>query len=178
MNTIDRLILFIFSAIVAVISLITAFLPLPFFPSSFSKAINNFIFESNTISLLSIVIFILSLRFLLKSYKIESATYNYIERESELGKIRISYNTLRALALSGVKKVKGVKDVLVNIDTIEGEVIIKLTVSFYGDVIIPEASSELQSVIKEVVEGTSGLIVREITVLVDETNNTGKRRVE
>lgn len=178
MNTIDRLMLFIFSAVVAVISLITAFLPLPFFPPSFSNAISNFIFKSNKISLLSIIIFILSLRFLLKSYKIESDTYNYIETESELGKVRISYNTLRALALSGVKRVKGVKDVLINIDTIEGEVIIKLTVSFYGDVIIPGASSELQSVIKEVVEKTSGLVVREVTVLVDETNNTSKRRVE
>ena len=178
MNTIDRLMLFIFSAVVAVISLITAFLPLPFFPPSFSNAISNFIFESNIVSLLSVVIFILSLRFLLKSYKIENETYNYIERESELGQIRISYNTLRALALSGVKRVKGVKDVLINIDTIEGEVIIKLTVSFYGDVIIPEASNELQSVVKEVVENTSGLMVREITVLVDETNNTSKRRVE
>lgn len=178
MNTIDRLMLFIFSAVVAVISLITAFLPLPFFPPSFSNAISNFIFKSNKISLLSIIIFILSLRFLLKSYKIESDTYNYIETESELGKIRVSYNTLRALALSGVKRVKGVKDVLINIDTIEGEVIIKLTVSFYGDVIIPGASSELQSVIKEVVEKTSGLVVREVTVLVDETNNTSKRRVE
>lgn len=178
MNTIDRLMLFIFSAVVAVISLITAFLPLPFFPPSFSNAISNFIFKSNKISLLSIVIFILSLRFLLKSYKIESDTYNYIETESELGKIRVSYNTLRALALSGVKRVKGVKDVLINIDTIEREVIIKLTVSFYGDVVIPGASSELQSVIKEVVEKASGLVVREVTVLVDETNNTSKRRVE
>lgn len=178
MSTIDRLILFIFSAIVAVISLIIAFLPLPFFPSSFSKAISNLIFESNKISLLSIVIFILSLRFLLKSYKIESDTYNYIERESEFGQVRISYNTLRALALSGTKKVKGIKDVCVDIDAIEGEVMIKVTVSFYGDVIIPLASNELQSFIKETVELASGLIVREITILVDETNNTGKRRVD
>lgn len=178
MNTIDRLILFIFSSIVAVISLIAAFLPLPFFPSNFSEAISRFIFQSNGMSLLSIVIFILSLRFLFKSYKIESDKYSYIERESELGKVRISYNTLKALALTGVKRVKGVKDVLVDIDTIEEEVLVKATVSFYGDVVIPEASNELQIAIKEVIEKISGLAVKEITILIDETNNTNKRRVE
>ena len=178
MNTIDRLILFIFSAVVAAISIITAFIPLPFFPYSFRDTISKFIFESKGISILSIILLILSLRFLLKSYKFESDTYSYIESQSEFGQIRISYNTLRALALSGIKKVKGIKDASVNIDTIEGEILIKVTVSFYGDVVIPETSTELQKTIKEVVERVTGLTVKEITITVDETNNSVKRRVE
>lgn len=178
MNNIDRLMFFILSVIMTVISLITAFLPLPFFPPGFKESINRFVFQSNEIALLSIVIFVLSLRLLFKTCNTEKNTYNYIERENELGKVKISFNTLRGLALLGIKKVKGVKEAFVNIDVIDGEVLVKVTVSFYGDVVIPEASNNLQKAVKENIESISGLNVKEIIVLIDETNNTTKRRVE
>ena len=178
MNTIDRLMLFLFSIIIAIISLIMAFIPLPFLPSSIKDIIARFILESNGVSIISIILLILSLRFLFKSYNLESSTYNYIESSNEFGLVKISYDTLKLIAHTGVKKVKGVKDAIINIDVADEGIVVDVIVSFYNDVIIPEASADLQKNIKEAIEKITEKNVGKVIITVDERNNTSKRKVE
>ncbi|MDD4834380.1 MAG: alkaline shock response membrane anchor protein AmaP [Lutispora sp.] len=178
MNILDRLLLFIFSVIVAISSFVFVFLPLPFLPTQYREALHRFIFESNGIALISIILLMLSLRFIFKTTATGINAYNYISKETDMGEIRISFNTIKALSLSSIRNIDGIKDAKAQVDNTEGELSILITVGFIGGTKIPEVSKEIQRNVKELIEGTTEIRVKEVVVFVDETNNSNKRRVD
>lgn len=177
MNILDRLLLLIFSIIVAVSAFALVLLQLPFLPQQYSETLRRFIFESNGMALISIVLLMLSLRFIFKTTATGVSSYDYISKQTEMGEIRISFNTIKALALSGIKSTNGIKNARAQVSDSNGELSIVITAAFTTGVLIPEVSKEIQKNIKELVEATTEIIVKEVIVFVDETNNNNKRRV-
>lgn len=177
MNLLDRLMLLIFSIIVAISSFAFLILALPFLPQQYSETLRRFIFESNGMTLISTVLLLLSLRLIFKTTASGVNSYNYISKETEMGEIRISFNTIKALALSSIKNIRGIKDAKAQINDSKGEVSIAVTASFTTGTLIPEVSKEMQKNIKESIEAMTEIIVKEVVVFVDETNNSDKRRV-
>ncbi len=168
MNTVDKLLITILSVIVAIISLVTSLLPLAFFPQSLKDLMNTFIFHSREIAIFSVIIFAISLRLLIKIFR-KRITPDYIIKENEFGKVKITFNALKELADFGIKKIEGVKNAIVNISFDNKDIIIKVAVSFYPDIVISKATKEIQEVIKFIIENNTAISIKEVFVLVDST---------
>lgn len=177
MNILDRLLLLVLSMIVAIFSFLFIFMPLPFLSSQYSEMLRSFIFESNGMTLISMVLLLLSLRFIFKITSSSTNSYDYVSKETEMGEIRISFNTIKTIALSSIRNIGSIKEAKIQVSNEGGEVSIDITASFAIDALIPEVSKEIQGNIKEAIERTAEINVKEVVVFVDDTNNSGKRRV-
>jgi len=177
MNTVDRLLLLVFSIVVAVFSFSLLLLALPFIPVKYVEVLRLFIFESNIMALLAIILLLLSLKFIFKSTESGSNYSNYVSKETEYGEIRISYNTIKTVALSSIKGINEIKEAKAQINDRNGEVSILINAAFSTGAIIPQISRDIQKKVKELVEATTEISVKEVLVFVEENNNSSKRRV-
>ncbi|SHI92857.1 alkaline shock response membrane anchor protein AmaP [Lutispora thermophila] len=173
----DRLLLLIFSVIVAIFSFALVLLALPFMPSQYSEALHLFIFESNSMILIAIILMLIALRFIFKTTEQKINNVNYISKETEIGEIRISFNTIKSIALSSIKNINEVKDVKAQVNDKNGEVSIIITACFLTGAVIPDVSKDIQNRVKEYIETTVEVKVKEVIVFVEEANNSSKRRV-
>lgn len=177
MNIIDRLLLLIFSIIVAIFSFALVLLVLPFMPAQYGKALHLFIFESKSMALIAIVLLLISLNFIFKTTEPGTNHTNYISKETEIGEIRISFSTIKSIALSSIKNVNEIKDAKAQVSDKNGEVSIIITAGFTTGAIIPDISKDIQKRVKNIIETTVEIAVKEVIVFVEETNNSSKRRV-
>jgi len=177
MNTVDRLLLLVYSIVVAVFSFSLLLLALPFIPAKYVEVLRLFIFESNSMSLLAIILLLLALKFIFKTTESGVNYSSYISKETEIGEIRISYSTIKSIALSSIKGINEIRDAKAQINDKNGEVSILINAAFSTGAIIPEISKDIQNKIKELVEETTEIKVKEVVVFVEEANNSSKRRV-
>jgi len=177
MNTVDRLLLLVFSMVVAIFSFSLLLLALPFIPAKYVEVLRLFIFQSNSMALLAIILLLLALKFVFKSTESGNNCSSYISKETEIGQIRISYNTIKTLALSSINGIKEIKEAKAQINNKNGEVSIIISASFSTGAIIPQIAKDMQKKVKDMIETTTEVNVKEVLVFVEETNNSSKRRV-
>jgi uncharacterized alkaline shock family protein YloU len=99
-------------------------------------------------------------------------------KNSELGIISVSLNTINSLTQKSVKNHQGVKDVKSLIITDEDGVRISLKLLIMPDVIIPELTENIQRNVKQYIEQHSGIFVKEVRIFIDNIFSIGKSRVE
>jgi hypothetical protein len=99
-----------------------------------------------------------------------------VVKTGDMGNISISLTAIENLVLKITRDIEKVKDVKVNIIRHDGGVSVFLRLVVTYDVIIPEMTSELQKAVKEYIENTAGITVREVRISVDNIYNPYKQR--
>ena len=122
------------------------------------------------IVLIGLVILLISIRTLWLAFKREKKV-DSVTKELELGEVKISLDAIETMVKQVAEQTKGVKDIQTKIRAKEDGVIIYFKGKVLPDVIIPELSEELQSDIKEHVETVSGIVVKEVKMLIENISN-------
>jgi hypothetical protein len=100
-------------------------------------------------------------------------------KSTENGNIRIALSALDSLVQKQVKSDPGVREARSTIVLAEGGIRVRLRVSLMPEANIPETSTKLQEALKDYVETLSGIHVLEVSVYVEETQQSApKPRVE
>ena len=88
-------------------------------------------------------------------------------QQGPLGEVRICFKAVETLVLKAAKGVKGIKETKTRIVYSESGLIIFLRAVTYPDQNIPQVTAELQTAVKEYVEGITGSGVSEIKVMIE-----------
>ncbi|HOB20142.1 MAG TPA: alkaline shock response membrane anchor protein AmaP [Candidatus Atribacteria bacterium] len=99
-------------------------------------------------------------------------------KETEMGSIRVSVNTLDVLAQKAVRSFSEIKDVKTFILIENDGIRVRLKVSTMPDVKMPELTLAIQAKVKEYVEEYSGILVKAVHIYVDNQLTATKSRVE
>lgn len=178
MNLSVRLLLFILSLLLGVISAIMAILPFEQFYFLSAENISQVIdsIKGNYIySILGLVLFFLSLIILYNSIRRNNMnSINYIGNITDFGEVKISTETIAGMVQYLCGRFSGLHNIKVKIDVLEGQLYINLKGDVTPDVNIPDMTGKLQGKIKEHVESCTGINVTEIKVII--TNVTTPMR--
>lgn len=184
-KVIDRLLLFLFSLAVLVVSLFS--LVCAFGWISFERA-SNFIhdvyYDMDTAVVFipaMIVIAMISVRFLFVSLSRGKSNAPSIDQRTEFGDIRISMDTVENLALKAAARTRGIKDLKARVKVSQAglEIIIRALVD--GESSIPQLTEEMQANIKQHIEEITGIPVAVVSVFIaniQQASPTFKSRVE
>lgn len=110
--------------------------------------------------LFSILLFILGLRN-------PARTVRSIDRRTDYGLVRVSFQTLQNLAAGAAADIPGIHDLKTRIRAGENGIDIDLRANVDGQTALPELTEQLQSKVKHHVERMSGLTVASVTVLIE-----------
>ena len=173
MKIVDRLILALYSICIAALSLIIMVIPFNY------AGIINIEYGVNLIngmngnyiySLLGLVFFIVSLRFLLSGIigNRDSKQESFLVMKNDYGEIVIYAHTIVGLVENIVDGFSGIKKIDTRVDLSNGVIYLLMKGEIMPEINIPEISKELQIKVKEKLESTTGAQVGEIKV---EINN-------
>jgi uncharacterized alkaline shock family protein YloU len=105
-----------------------------------------------------------------------------VTHKMENGDVKITYDTLEQLATRAAMKLRGVQDLKTRVRVNEGgALVIAMKFAIEADLDIPKTTAELQTSVKEYIEGTAGLKVEQVTVYVTELSaqpEAAKKRVQ
>ncbi|SFP91247.1 alkaline shock response membrane anchor protein AmaP [Caldicoprobacter faecalis] len=177
----ERALLVVYTFVVALVSLVLMAIAVGVIP--FARAveyINNIQYDWD----FRLALFIVSFVFLLTSLKLlflkrKRTTFaGTLIKNTELGMIRVSINTLDTLVQKAVRGFGEVKDVRSLVVAEPDGVRVRLNMQLMPDVNIPEISQAIQKKVKEYVESTAGIIVKEVYVYIDNLAALQRSRVE
>ncbi|SEB69216.1 alkaline shock response membrane anchor protein AmaP [Paenibacillus sp. GP183] len=182
---VDKLLLFLYSLVVFIVSWIVLSAAWNWIPMSIAKqAVDNIYTDKGpayTTIALTLIILLISLRFLYISIRRGRTQAPSIDQRSEFGDIRISIETVENLALKAAGRTRGVKDLRARVKINSTGLEITLRTIVDGDHSIPELTEEMQNGVKRYIEDITGIPVASVTVFVAnivQSSPTFKSRVE
>lgn len=173
MKIVDRLVLTLYSLVIAVISLVLIIIPFNILGLINIKVVISLVQSMNgnyLYSLIGLIFFIVSIRFLLsgiigtKDAKKES----FLVMKNEYGEVIIYSNTIVGLVENIVDGFSGIKNINTSVNLFDGQIEVLMKGEVLPEINIPEKTKELQMKVKEYLEDTTGAKVGEIKV---EINN-------
>ncbi len=170
-KVLDRLLLFIYSVAIGAAAIVAIAAASGGFSSNF---LHRFVEEftggvrivQGTVIGVSIVVFLVSLRFFIVSFSRGGSTAPSINQKTELGDIRISVETVENLALKAAARTRGVKDLRARVRVAESGLQILIRAFIDGDGSIPSLSEEMQRNVSQAVEDATGIPVSEVSVFI------------
>lgn len=160
----DRLLLFIYSLSIGIISAIAILLVTNAVPVELKQYDNR----SWIIAAISVaaLLFLLSIRFFYISIKRDRGSLPSIDQRTEYGDIQISVETIENLSLKAASRVRGIRDVKTRIRITDSglEIIVRALVD--GETSIPELTGEVQKQVHDHVEEITGIPVSYVSVYV------------
>lgn len=128
---------------------------------------------------IALIFFALSLMFLLSGVK-SNKDKKAVSKHTNIGEIRISLNSIENIAINASKKAGGVRESKTLVKKAEDGVNIEVRIVVMPDLSIPVISEDVQVRVKKAVEDASGIIVKQVKVIVDSiySGATYKARVE
>lgn len=177
----ERALLVVYTLAIAVVSLVLMAIAVGVIP--FARAveyINNIRYDWD----FALALFLISLVFLLASLKLlflkrkRIILAGTLIKNTELGMIRVSINTLDTLVQKAVRGFGEVKDVRSLVVAEADGIRVRLNMQLMPDVNIPEISQAIQKKVKEYVEATAGIVVKEVYVYIDNLAALQRSRVE
>jgi uncharacterized alkaline shock family protein YloU len=127
--------------------------------------------------LISFIFFILSLTFLFSGFRSDKDK-KAVSKHTNIGEIKISLNSLENIALTASRRLSGVKDTKAYIYKRDGNVSIVIKAVVLADINIPLLSEDIQVKVKKSVEESTGIVVEEVKVVVENIYTGYKSRVE
>jgi uncharacterized alkaline shock family protein YloU len=115
-------------------------------------------------SIIGLFLLFFSLKLLLSGISSGNKAKMGIIKPGEHGDIKISIEAFESLSLRAVKQVSGIKDVKVKIALGEGDITVYARLLAVPDVNIPRVVTEIQSKIKNYIESTTEINVKEVKV--------------
>lgn len=178
MKYLDRLINFIFSLAVLVLSGVIVFISTGFIKYSVaSDYVRNNLFsaENNTITcIVSIIVFLAALKTTVFLSKTSSKKKTAIMVDTTHGKIQIASETIETTAKNVAKSHEEVKDVQVRMVKEKKTVRIYMVLLVLPHTNIIELSSKVQNEVKEAIQNTTGVNVSNIDIKVKNLADKGK----
>ncbi len=171
MKTMTRFLLCLYTAVIGIISLAIALLAfrkdlLDYAYGMFS----NQILTNGTLvvvtAVISVVFVIFSLMLFIKAIRTDKPKRS-VGRRTSIGEIRISLNAVLSISLTTVRRMSGVKEVRANVDEKNDKVSVNIRLVVFPDINIPVLSEEIQAKVKKAVEDSTGILVDEVKVSVD-----------
>lgn len=184
MGLLDRLLLFLFSigfAALAVFGFLAG-LEILIGPRELTDGIREFYQDPGlrwAVAGVSLFVFIISLRLLSIGLMKDRAMDPGVDRQTEIGHIRISLKTIESLAVKAARRVRGIRDLTARVRYSEhhSSVGIGMKIIVDGETPIQELSEQLQLTVKEQVEKIAGVGVDQVSVYVAQTIQPDKSRV-
>ncbi|MGI6669203.1 MAG: alkaline shock response membrane anchor protein AmaP [Acetivibrionales bacterium] len=132
-----------------------------------------------TIFATAMVFFILSIMFLLSGVR-SSKDKKAVSKHTNIGEIKISLSSIENIASHTCRRINGVKESKTIVRKSEDAVQIEARMIVMPDMSIPVISEEVQARVKKAVEEASGVMVKNVNVIVDNIYSgiTYKARVE
>ena len=178
MKIIDRISLVIFSIIILVLSLITAFiisgwLEIELIAEWAVKIFSNKV--TGPISLaLSIVFSILAVKCIFFSSHAKEKSREGILLENENGKLLVSKDTVENITTSVIKNFESVENSTTRVDVDnENKISIFITLAVYSEAIIKDLAAKIQNDVKEAVRNSLDLEIKAVNVRIK--NVTAKK---
>jgi uncharacterized alkaline shock family protein YloU len=182
---IDKLLLFLYSLVVFIVSCLVLSAAWNWIPMSTAKHAVDSVYTvkvpAYTTIALTLIILLISLRFLYISIRRGRIQAPSINQRSEFGDIRISIETVENLSLKAAGRTRGVKDLKARVKINQSGLEIMIRTIVDGDTSIPQLTEEMQSGVKSYIEEITGLPVASVTVFVAnivQSTPTFKSRVE
>lgn len=183
-RVVDKLLLFLYSIVIGIISIVLVSVGFKWFTRAQSIDFIDLIFDNSnyrlTVAIFGIVLFLVSLRFLVVSLSRGSVSSQSVDQRTEYGDIRISIETMENLALKAAMKQRGVKDLKARVHATDAGMDIVLRTVVDGEVAIPLLTEEVQKAVKSYLEEITGIPVTNVSVYIANVmqSNTIKSRVE
>ena len=183
-KVVDKLLLFLYSLIVGVISIFLMSLGFGWLSSRVLEDLLREFYRIDGIQIgvgaAGVIVLLLSLRFFILSLHRGSLSAQSIDQRTEFGDIRISIETIENLALKTASKQRGVKELRARVRAADSGLEIVLRAVIDGESSIPVLTEEIQRAVKEHVEEITGIPVSNVAVFVANVvqANTFKSRVE
>jgi len=155
---------------IALILISTELIGLQYFSTSISTLYGNLETGVGGIALL-----ILSFSYLVYTFKSRGVP-EAVVRNGELGKVCITLGAVENIVQKVLRDVEEVKESRIYIKKQEDGVSITIKVTVNYDVIIPDLASELQKTIKDYVESTAGISVKNVRISVNNVSNQTKQK--
>lgn len=172
MKIIDRLILALYSLSIAIVSLVIIVIPFDI-PGIINIRDSVNIVQSMRgnylYSLISLILFIISIRFLLsgiigsKDIKDES----FLAMRNEYGEVVIYSHTIVGLVQNTANEFSGIENINTSVNLDSGEIEVLMKGEVVPEANIPDITRELQVKVKECLENATGAKVREIKVQIN-----------
>ncbi|MDQ6421047.1 alkaline shock response membrane anchor protein AmaP [Paenibacillus sp. LHD-117] len=183
-KVVDKLMLFLYSLIVGVISIFLMSLGFGWLTSEMLEDLFTEFYRLDGVQIgtgiAGVVLLLLSFRFFILSLHRGSMSAQSIDQRTEYGDIRISIETIENLALKTGSKQRGVKELRARVRASDAGLEIVLRAVIDGESSIPALTEEIQRAVKEHVEEITGIPVMNVAVFVANVvqANTFKSRVE
>jgi len=160
----DRLLLFIYSLSIAILS-VAAILKLSgVLPSNWIDDSDYRVFISTIVVM--VVLFLLSIRFFYISIRKDRNSVPSIDQRTEFGDIQISVETIENLCLKAASKVRGVRDLKVRVKVNQAGITIEIRAVVDGEFSIPVLSSDIQKQVHDYLQETTGIPVSDVSVFI------------
>lgn len=174
MSILDRILLFVLSLASLCLGVALALVGADVFGPGMIQVV--YLTPANLVAIVAgVIIVLIALRFLF--YRtMRAPTSDFVVVSSEHGHIRISYDTLRQLASRRGAQVKGTEGFDTRIRQGQEGIVVLVRMQVLPDVDIAATSREVQSSVKEYVEGTSGIHVEQVLVHVTELSSNVQRQ--
>ncbi|MFG1733476.1 alkaline shock response membrane anchor protein AmaP [Paenibacillus sp. 843] len=160
----DRLLLFIYSLSIGVISVVAILLLSGAVPYELTSVQEQRLFWAGII--VAAVLFLLSIRFFYISVRRDRSNLNSIDQRTEFGDIQISVETIENLCLKAASRVRGVKDLKSRIKVSQSGLDIAIRTVVDGEESIPTLTTEVQKQVHDFVEDTTGIPVSSVSVYI------------
>ncbi|MDO7905164.1 alkaline shock response membrane anchor protein AmaP [Paenibacillus sp. JX-17] len=160
----DRLLLFIYSLSIGILSVVAILLLSGAMPYEISLQEEQNLWIAAIV--VAAVLFILSLRFFYISVRRDRASLPSIDQRTEFGDIQISMETVENLCLKAASKFRGLRDVKARVRVVESglEILIRAVVDGEGS--IPSLTSDVQKGVHDYVGEITGIPVSDVSVYI------------
>jgi len=185
-KVLDRILLFVYSLVIGIASIVAIVAAAGGVDRGFlNDSVDEFTGGSASVQAAVIIVaallLLFSLRFFVVSVKRDGSSAPSINQRTDHGEIRISVETVENIALKAASRTKGIKDIRARVSAADSGLKITVRAFIDGESSIPALSEEMQKMIAEQVEETTGVPVAEVSVYIAnviQAPSTYKSRVE
>jgi uncharacterized alkaline shock family protein YloU len=179
MGIIDRIILSIYTFLLAFLSIAVILLSLRLIPLELAGTSLAYIYDRWEASLVGAVFFLVSIRLLLagiRSRKVKDT----IVHHNDLGDVHISLAAVENLIEKVVRHIRGVRGIKVKVTLANQGLTVLLKAVVSPESHVPTVASEIQNRVHEYIKNTVGIDLADVQVTVENISNDfkAKQRVE
>ncbi|WP_411347402.1 alkaline shock response membrane anchor protein AmaP [Paenibacillus sp. WLX2291] len=161
---IDRLLLFMYSLSIGILSVLVILLLSGQVPMELDYRNEQNVYI--TIVVIAVVLFLLSIRFFYVSIRTERGNLNAVHQHTEFGDIQISLETIENMTLKVAGRTRGVRDLKTRVRVIESGLDITIRAVVDGETPIPSLTETMQKTIHTEIEQITGIPVSNVSVYI------------
>lgn len=160
----DRLLLFLYSLSIGILSVIAILLLSGAIPDTLEIPDDPAAYI--TVIAVAVILFLLSIRFFYISLRRDRASLPSVDQRTEYGDIQISIETIENLSLKAAAKVKGIRDLKSRIRVSKAGLEIMIRAVVDGEHSLPLLTTEVQRKVHDFVQETTGIPVADVSVYI------------